>query len=522
MANRKNTFLLKRSNVVNKAPSLGDIQLGEIALNTADAKLFSTYTGGLTGATEIREIGWDRLSTISGGTVNGDVIINADLTVTGDTQLVNVSGTSFYTDYIDFNNTLSPLPTDIEGRIYWDDDNGSLTLGMHGGQVLQQIGLEQYYYIKNQSGSTISNGRVVRSAGTLGSSSRILGEYMIADGTIPANFTLGVATEDIVDGDDGYVTNFGLVRNINTTGSLYGETWSGGTILYVSPTIPGGLTSVEPSAPDLKIEMAIVIKAHSNGSIFVRPTIYPHLYDLQEINYSAGTETNLDILQWNGSNQTWDKTNTPSFSGLTIYNNINHLGNYILDGNISQTGDYSVTGDTSINGNLDVTDTVNIGTLGTGTSVNTLGIDSNGYVVSATTKNIVEIMYFNTITTNLSDNTNYTFTTNTSLTTGSINTTPGIPLPIGTIVGWRFSTYWASTPVGSSETGTLKLYWGSGPSEVTLSTAITWDGARTAVFSGTLSQAISAVEPSWAFVTTPTFATNPQGVKMVLILQIEI
>jgi hypothetical protein len=231
MANRKNTFLLKRSNVVNKAPSLGDIQLGEIALNTADAKLFSTYTGGLTGATEIREIGWDRLSTISGGTVNGDVIINADLTVTGDTQLVNVSGTSFYTDYIDFNNTLSPVPTDIEGRIYWDDDNGSLTLGMHGGQVLQQIGLEQYYYIKNQSGSTISNGRVVRSAGTLGSSSRILGEYMIADGTIPAKFTLGVATEDIVNGDDGYVTNFGLVRNINTTGSLYGETWSGCTSL---------------------------------------------------------------------------------------------------------------------------------------------------------------------------------------------------------------------------------------------------------------------------------------------------
>jgi hypothetical protein len=151
-----------------------------------------------------------------------------------------------------------------------------------------------------------------------------------------------------------------------------------------------------------------------------------------------------------------------------------------------------------------------------------LGIDSNGYVVSATTKNIVEIMYFNTNSTNLSDNTNYTFTTNTSLTSGSINTTPGIPLPIGTIVGWRLSTYWASAPVGSSETGTLKLYWGSGPSDVTLSNAITWDGNRTAVFSGTLSQAISAVEPSWAFVTTPTFVTNPQGVKMVLIIQMEI
>ena len=130
-------------------------------------------------------------------------------------------------------------------------------------------------------------------------------------------------------------------------------------------------------------------------------------------------------------------------------------------------------------------------------------------------------MYFNTNATNLADSTNYTFTTNTTL-TNTINATPGIPLPIGTIVGWRFSTYWGSAPVGSSETGTLKLYWGSGPSDVTLSTAITWDGNRTAVFSGSLSQAITAVEPSWAFVTTPNFATNPQGVKMVLILQIEI
>jgi hypothetical protein len=521
MANRKNTFLLKRSNVVNKVPSLGDIQLGEIALNTADAKLFSTYTGGLTGATEIREIGWDRLSTISGGTVNGDVIINADLTVTGDTQLVNVSGTSFYTDYIDFNNTLSPVPTDIEGRIYWDDDNGSVSLGMHGGQVIQQIGLEHYYYIKNQSGATIDNGRVVRAAGTLGSSSRILGEYMIADNTIPPNLTLGIASENIIDGDDGYVTEFGLVRNINTTGSLYGETWSDGTILYVSPTIPGGLTSVEPIAPDLKIEMAIVINAAPNGSIFVRPNRYPHIYDLQQVNYSAGTENNLDILQWNDSNQTWDKTNTPSFSGLTVNNNINHLGNYILDGNISQTGDYSVTGDTSINGNLDVTGTVNIGTLGTGTSINTLGIDSNGYVVSATTKDTIEIMYFNTNTSPLADNTSYLFTVNTSLSAGSIANTPGMPLPIGTIVGWRLTTYNAST-IGSNETGTLKLLWDDGTSDVTLSNTITWDGNRTAVFSGTLSQAITSVFPSWAFINTPTFVTNPTAVKMILILQMEI
>jgi hypothetical protein len=310
---------------------------------------------------------------VSGLTVNGD------LNVTGNTYLVDVSGTSLFTDYIDFRNIGASLPTDQQGRIYWDDDNGTLSLGMHGGQVVQQIGLEKYYYIKNQSGATISNGRVVRAAGTLGASGRILGEYMIADGTIPPKFTLGIATEDIINGDDGYVTEFGLVRGINTTGTPYGEVWNDGDILWVSPTIPGGLTKVEPQAPNLKIEIAIVIYANANGSLFVRPNRYPYLYDIQQVNYSAGTENNLDILFWNNSNQTWDKTNTPSFSGLTIYGNTTQIGNYDLTGNFdilgttNQIGDLNITGDTIQNGNTITNGTVDIIGPGTGCTLSVTG-----------------------------------------------------------------------------------------------------------------------------------------------------
>ena len=49
------------------------------------------------------------------------------------------------------NNNLSPIPANLEGRVFWDEDNGSLSLGMHGSQVSQQIGLEQYYYIKRSA-----------------------------------------------------------------------------------------------------------------------------------------------------------------------------------------------------------------------------------------------------------------------------------------------------------------------------------------------------------------------------------
>ena len=44
MTNRRNTFLLKRSNIPGKIPLPNDLQLGELALNTADAILYTSGT----------------------------------------------------------------------------------------------------------------------------------------------------------------------------------------------------------------------------------------------------------------------------------------------------------------------------------------------------------------------------------------------------------------------------------------------------------------------------------------------
>jgi hypothetical protein len=308
MANRKNTFILKRSNVSGKKPTLGQLELGEIALNTADAKLHAEYTGGATGATEVREIGWNRVN-ITGDTMTGPLYGPTISATTIDGIDANIGTLSFNTGYTG--------TTIVEGSMHWDEDEGTISLGMHGSQVSQQIGLEQYYYIKNQSGATIENGRVVKVAGTIGASGRILGEYMIADGTEEPSFTLGVATEDIVNGEDGYVTSFGLVRGIDTTGSDYSETWNDGDVLWVSPTVSGGLTNVEPLSPNLHIEMAIVIHADANGSIFVRPHLYPYSYDLQDMGWSAGTESHLDVIQWDGAAGYFNLTNTPNFNSLS-------------------------------------------------------------------------------------------------------------------------------------------------------------------------------------------------------------
>ena len=85
MANRQTTFLLKRSNVPGKIPSSSGLTLGELALNTAVAIL---YTSGTT-VNNILPIGWDRIHR-TGDTVTGDFVFNGNIDVTGNTI---VSGT---------------------------------------------------------------------------------------------------------------------------------------------------------------------------------------------------------------------------------------------------------------------------------------------------------------------------------------------------------------------------------------------------------------------------------------------
>lgn len=175
MANRSNYFLLKRSNVLGKIPSLTGLTLGEVALNTADAKLYSIYTGGFSGGTEVRQIGWDRLSTLSGGTVTGNVNVNGTL-----------SATTYYGD----GSNLTGLVTSdyyVTGGTY---SNGTLTLD-------------------RQNGSVVINGFLT------GSTGGVTGDYLpLSGGTLTGDLIL----PRVIIGDD-----LGGNISVNTSGQLGGH-----------------------------------------------------------------------------------------------------------------------------------------------------------------------------------------------------------------------------------------------------------------------------------------------------------
>lgn len=159
----------------------------------------------------------------------------------------------------------------------WNDDESTMDLRLND-DVTLQVGEETLYRVRNTSGSTISNGTVVMANGTLGNSGRILITKAIANIATDSHRVMGIATENMPNNADGFVTHFGKVRGIQTNGANYGETWADGDVLYASQTVAGALTKVRPSiATGGIVSVAIVINAHSsNGTLFVRPMIEGH------------------------------------------------------------------------------------------------------------------------------------------------------------------------------------------------------------------------------------------------------
>lgn len=161
----------------------------------------------------------------------------------------------------------SNVNTPTTGQLAWNGEEATLDLGINGATL--QIGQEQLIRVRNNSGSSITNGRVVMATGALGNSGRIVvGPANLTQAN--AKYVLGLTTETIASGTDGFCTIFGKVRGINTTGSDVGETWLDGDVLYVKDSGNGVLTKVIPTDSQVKLPVAIVIHAHSNGTLFVR------------------------------------------------------------------------------------------------------------------------------------------------------------------------------------------------------------------------------------------------------------
>ena len=189
---------------------------------------------------------------------------NSDITVAVGKSLVDAIKYSEADKVLTDVNKLN-LSTDTSlaagvGQMTWNPTERTVDIGLANSVVLQ-TGQEMLALVRNGTASTIVDGTVVMLTGSVGNSGRlVVAPY---DGTSDASLIIGLATESIAPGSDGFVTSYGKIRGIDTS------IWSDGTVLYVN----GGTLATTPTS-SLSMKIAAVVTSHTNGTLMVRVNGY--------------------------------------------------------------------------------------------------------------------------------------------------------------------------------------------------------------------------------------------------------
>lgn len=282
-------------------------------VSSSGVKISDTYPGQ-TSITTLGTIGtgvWEAtdVAVLHGGTGASDAAgarANLSAAVLGAnndiTSLSAITGSIATPTYIQFNTTQTPLPTDSTGRLYYNNEQQFQTLSFQmNGSVIHKIGEELFYRIKCQG--AITRGQVVSFAGTLGASGGLIGKAATGLTKDQSFYILGIAAETGNNNDWIFVTTFGEVKNLNTTGGV--EAWVQGQELYYDPTVTGGLTKTKPAVPNAIALVATVVHVGTaNGILFVRPT-YGSVLGGTDGNVNFGVLNNLDVIQYDSANQCW-------------------------------------------------------------------------------------------------------------------------------------------------------------------------------------------------------------------------
>lgn len=235
----------------------------------------------------------------------GKLIQNSTVTVS-DAGVVDGVTHMNDVDYIDFDTTYST--TLGAGQLGWNG-NDTLGLGMIGGNVIQHIGEDQFFYCK--ATSTITKGQVVMFTGAVGASGVPTGAP--ATGITDGTYIMGIAAEDIANNGFGLVQSFGTLRNVNTSG------YADGDILWYNPAVTGGLTKTKPVAPNVKAQMAAVINGGSSGGGTILIRINPgSTLGGTDSNAEIGTPSNGQIITYDGLDGYWKNTTLTAGTAISV------------------------------------------------------------------------------------------------------------------------------------------------------------------------------------------------------------
>lgn len=234
---------------------------------------------------------------------------------TGATQDLNMGTYGVVGDFTQYNTTNSSIPS-AAGVVSWDDTNGTLRLSMKGNTYNLPIGESLVSRVVNKTGATLNrvDYKVVRVAAAQGQ--RLAVELAQGNNDANSKDTLGVVCENISNNQEGFIVNVGQITEINTTGSLQGETWADGDLIYLSPFTAGKMTNIKPTAPNHTVILGYVEYAHSqHGKIYIKIDNGYEIGELHDV--YAPNPTNGQGLFWNSTNSRYQLSSVSGVIGYT-------------------------------------------------------------------------------------------------------------------------------------------------------------------------------------------------------------
>lgn len=157
-------------------------------------------------------------------------------------------------------NTSPTVASPVVGQAWWNATDKTLNLKTTADTTLQ-IGQELTLNVCNNSGEDIINGEAIYISGVDTGCPEIT-HANAAD--YDESRLIGIATQDIDNGEEGLVTRFGLVRDIDTSGVATG-------IIYLDTT-DGALTNTRPTGGSFLITVGTcLVSDGALGIILVDP-----------------------------------------------------------------------------------------------------------------------------------------------------------------------------------------------------------------------------------------------------------
>jgi hypothetical protein len=250
---------------------------------------------------------------------------------------------------------VSPTGTAAVGTTRWNNTLGSSETTLKGGSVILKNGVDLVARVVNKvtPNATLTKAAypVVRVSGAQGG--RLAVAYAQANNDNNSADTLGVVIETIATNQEGFIMTVGQIEDINTTGSLQGETWADGNVLYLSSTIPGAITNIKPTGATAHIVIIGYVEyAHvNNGKIYIKIMNGWELDELHNVYINNGTLANNDALIYESSTQLWKNKTIATALGYTPVTNARNLTINGTTANLSADRTFTVT-----DGNLSTSD----------------------------------------------------------------------------------------------------------------------------------------------------------------------